>query len=503
MGTIALRAGLSGPVLPQVLPRPREGPKAEEPQLNNKIINPIKAINLDLSLARIATVSQALRVVFSTLTGGFYLHDPSNTKTRFWDVIDDVLQKFRQVAQWSIHAQPGYGLRKPDDISTDYVENMVTHSIGQRAYQYNAFLAPWLGVLKIFFPYGNSPIMGLPGRIVDWLDNSINKVSNIFWNLRRLGKAFVPYDGGITSKDYSEKQNQVREVWNYYWTEYILKGLGYLPFFEKFRNILPEHDPLYASNFKFGNINKERINNIAADMRKTFVNNFKAMISSTYTSPHNSMEKALGSEEPENELWYVRSKIFSKSIGLFSGAIGAVLNSAAIAINAVGSFFNIKELRETSFNLMDRANGLMSLVYITGEVPANLNQYFKESKFKKQGDWKNLLVFGIGLGAMLDRLKLVPGISHLMSLVGIKKVLDKFDKPLSHLFFLFFSANRWLLHHTEKEEALAKASSQEIFEATKHDDIKSQLLLIPRIIMGDPDVTYSQKDYDLARQLAV
>lgn len=460
----------------------------------------IKQINLDLCFARIGTLAMVLRSILSGFFGSGRDNDINSTKTHKLDVFDDFLHKIRQLAQYSIHAQQGNGFRKPDDITSDSVENMVAASLGHKVYGLNAFVAPWFGLFKAFFPYHDNPIWGFVPRMVDFCDNATGKLTNMFWNIRRIGKAFVAYDGGIRSDAFIEKQNAVRDVISHYANRYLFNpnSLIFKPLQKLWNKIFGASDSTVKSDFEKYSTQRqeEKVKALSRDMWTNFKNNFHAIWSPTYRCAHQDGKlKKIGIEEPENQKWYVRLKIASKCLGLPAGILGSILNGTGIGLNFLGSFFNIKSLKQISDKATDFANGLMSLVYLTGEVPANLNEFIKKHK-DDPSRTKNLMVFGIGMLGMLNRIKILPVFSSLMNFIKLKPLLDKCDKVLRHFFLLFFSYNRLVLHSDEKRERENLSSVKDIIEADKHNNIRSHLFLPFRVLFGDDQVISTVKPND-------
>lgn len=462
----------------------------------------LQSVNLDLSFARIGTLAQASRVILSGLFNSHRDNYPLSSKTRAMDIVDDFLHKIRQLSQYSIHAQPGLGLRKPDDISTDMVENMVSANLGQMVYSSNAFVAPWLSIFKMFFPYSEKPFLGLIPRLVDFSDNAIFNISNLFWSFRRIAKSFVAYDGGISSEAFTQKQNEVNELITYVRDNLIVGPI------KNFLGIISNNDlRAYQSGFTRA-ITKEsqkRIHQIWKEMVENFQNNFMAIYSKEYKCVHEGrIEKKVGVEEPQNAQWYVRMKLLSKCLGLPIGILSTGLNIASIGADLIGSLFNRKGFRILSNKLTNHAMAWMSLVYLTGEVPANLNELYKKENQRNPNSIKNLYVFITGVFGMLDRLKLLPGFRTIFKGIGIQGFLERFDKPLSHLYFLFFSYNRLIMHAEEKRQAISKSSTREIEQEHKHDNAISQVILPLRVLMMDPEVTYQKEDYvQSSRQQAI
>ena len=284
----------------------------------------IKQVNLDLSFARIGTLAMFARSFLSFLSGSSRDNDPEKTQTKGLDIVDDFLHKIRQQAQYSIHAQPGGDMRMPDDIASDMVENMVAASLGSNVYRLNSFVAPWIGLFKVFFPYHDNPVWGLIPRMADFIDNTTGKLTNIFWNFRRVGKAFVAYDGGISTEAFRRKQNEVSEVISYYTDRFLLnpKFKPVKPLVKLWRKLFSTNPNEPADRVDSSERKRQHIQNLTQEMRQNFMNNFKAVWSSHYSCAHQGgIPKEVGSEEPENQKWYVRSKILSKCIGLPAGLL--------------------------------------------------------------------------------------------------------------------------------------------------------------------------------------
>ena len=174
----------------------------------------VQLINLDLNFAKIGTVMMMLR----TLISPFVTRDPDNhavNSNNGWGLFDDALHKIRQVCQYSIPARPDHIARNPDDIGSDTVHNLEAVALGRRVYNLNAFLSPWLTLLKTFAPSSDSKILGLATRMTNSADQIIGKITNLFWNVRRVSMGLIPYDGGMKTEALAEKQNSVRDLMGY------------------------------------------------------------------------------------------------------------------------------------------------------------------------------------------------------------------------------------------------------------------------------------------------
>lgn len=353
---------------------------------------------------------------------------------------------------------------------------MVANPLGRNIYTFHAFIAPWVGVFKMFFPYSENTIRGLLPRLVDFADNAMGKLTNIFWNIRQVGKAVVAYDGTVKSNVLADKQNDVQKVVSFYWEQYVKK---YISLF--YRSVFKSNDLSSNTNFNYivTDETKQKIKNLRSEMWNNYLKNFDSIRAKAFN------------KEPQNQQWYVRMKILSKCLGLPAGSLGTVLNGLGIGLNFIGSVFNVKRLTTLSDKCTDWANGLMALVYLTGEVPANLNEYKKATNGIK--DPRNLAVFSVGVLGMLNRIKVLPIFSKILDVIKIKPLLDKFDKSLRHFFYLFFSYNRLVFHSIEKAAEKEKASNKDLDESRMHENLWSHLTLPIRVLMADDQVSYSLK----------
>lgn len=448
----------------------------------------VQLVNLDLNFAKIGTTMMFLRMFL-----GHFM--PNNEKTpgdqpkNSISFIDDMMLKVRQLCQYSIHARPNHIARNPDDIGSDTVHNLEANALGKKVYNYNAFLAPWLGVLKLFFPHSDDKIIGIPSRMLHSLDQVMGKVTNIFWNVRRVSMGLIPYDGGLKTKALTEKQNAIRDLVSYVTNTVFIKPYKALEStFTKNKNDSFENQPSWQEQ-----VDKKQLFGIFSQAANNWFGNVKALFNQNYKSPHElekDVFKPVGSEEPENNKFYVRSKILSQVLGLPAGLIGASSNIVSIGLNVLGNLIDNKAIIKSSDYLTNLGNSLMAMVYMTGEVPANVNEYFKRKKLHGVGDKRHLLVAGIGALGMLNRIKYAPIAGSVLKAFGIKGILDKWHNQFEKMFLGFFSANRWLLHDYERAQAEEVASAEDLNKARKHENLYKLATLPLRVVLGDPEVTY-------------
>jgi hypothetical protein len=478
----------------------------------SKIINPhsdenqenvplVQRINLDLNFARVGTWMMASKLFLSLLIDKETANNPA--KITFFKFLDDFFKKIRQVAQYSIHAQPGLGQRDPDDITSDLVHNLEAAALGKSVYNLNAFVAPWLSVIRVFFPYDKNLVFGLASRMIDFADNTIGKITNLFWNFRRVSKGLIPYDGGVTTEQLTEKQMEVRELISYYWHKHILSPIGMVK--QLFSN--NQKYVFEENNRKLLLLKLTKDNSlIQGNALSNYWNNILALVTGKYNCPHEigSKPKEIGTDEPDNQKWYVRLKLLSQVFSLPAGLFGAILNGSSIGVDLVGNLFGNHKIRNLSSKMTDYANGLMSLVYMTGEVPANINEYIKKrNKGVAESEARhNLYVAGIGALGMINRMKILPGIKSLFETVGLKTLLDKYHSTFENFFLLFFSANRLVLHADERKAQALKSSARDLQSAYKHTSWWKKITLPIRVIFRDPDVIYKHDNISFRNNLS-
>jgi hypothetical protein len=458
----------------------------------------VQLVNLDLNFAKIGTYLMFGRMFLGRWMPNNENH-PGDQPKNFISFIDDMMFKFRQVCQYSIHARPHHIARDPDDISSDTVHNLEAVALGRKVYNYNAFVAPWLGVLKLFFPHSNDKIIGIPSRMLHSADEVMSKITNLFWNVRRISKGLIPYDGGMKTKTLSDKQNAVRELITYVTSTCFIK-----PYMALRASLGDKGSKTFKDQLDWQEkVDKSQIKGIFTDAASNWFGNVKALFNKNYHSPHEpdkNAYKPVGSEEPQNHHLYVRSKILSQVLGLPAGLIGGVSNALSICLNVFGNLIDNKAIIKSSDYLTNLANSLMAMVYITGEVPANVNEYIKRKKQNGIDDKRHLVVAGIGVVGMLNRIKYAPIVGSMMQGIGLKGILDKFHNQFEKMFLGFFSANRWLLHDYERAQAEEVASAEELDLARKHESIYKLTTLPFRVILGDKEVTYKEDTKKFYRQ---
>lgn len=461
-----------------------------------------KKIKLDINFAKLGSVMMG----FKFLLDFFISDDEAEDKTNngFLKSTSEFARKLRQICQYSIHARPGDGRRKADDIISDRVSNIQATFLGLQSYKYNVFAAPWLGLAKMFFPYNGAPIGGLLSRTLSFADNTIGRLTNMFWNWRRVSISGIPYHGEITSNSITDHEEKVGRLISFIsssarrlFKRVALENILYKAFPNLDKADSAQRIKESTEEQKFREESK-LAGKLFKDYLHAYLDNIKAFISGKYRSEPNTVNekiKDIGAEEPSNKKWYVRMKILSQNVlGLPLGLGAFLANSAGILLDGFGNLFGSpgESLQKWADDITDFGNSLMSLIYITNEVPGNYNEYLKKEKVDPGNphNKQNLAVAGIGALAMIHRSKAFKPIGWLYKKVGIKPLLDKFHRQLDNLFLLFFSANRYVYHNTEYNTEKKLATQREIEESKKHDSIYKLFSLPFRAIVNDPDVSY-------------
>ncbi len=449
----------------------------------------LKKSNLNFTFAATGTALMAFKSFISFFIKDDVLKD--NSKTSGLKRLGDFCHRLREVCQYSIYAQPGENISKPDDVAMDYVDDIDSTVLGRKVYNLNAFVSPWVGLFKAFFPYSTKGLLGLPTRLAQTFDDLNTITTNTFWNFRKIVWSLVPYDGPVLSKNLYEKQNHVKDIYTFV-NNRIRSSLSDL------WNVFVKAD----RNHTYSNIiyeqENQRIKRLVSNLFKGYSEKIKTFLSTEYTVHKPSgafVIKKVGQEEPENHWLYIRSKLFSQIISLPVGIVSAALNYGGMVASVLGNVFNHESSQKIATKLTNYSQGLISLSYITGEVPANINEFWKKQNSKKHSDFRNLLCAGFGAIGMLNKIKVLPIFSSLLKAFKIKPLLDKCDREFDNFFYLFFSFNRFILHHTQKQDLQQIASNRDIEEVSSKFDNWWKFASLPfRVILQDRNVSYFKDD---------
>lgn len=447
----------------------------------------LKKSNLNFTFAATGTALMAFKSFISFFISNDILHD--NSKTSALKRLGDFAHRLREVCQYSIYAQPGENISKPDDVAMDYVDDIDSTVLGRKVYNLNAFVSPWIGVFKGFFPYSKG-LLGLPTRLAQAFDDLNTIITNTFWDFRKIVWSLVPYDGPVLSKNLYEKQNHVKDISGFL-VNRIRSG------FSDLWNVFVKADQNHTySNIVYEQEN-QRMKKLVSSLYKGYSEKIKTFMSSEYTvhkPSGTSVVKKVGQEEPENHWLYIRSKLFSQIISLPVGIVSAALNYGAMATSVFGNVLDHSAAQKISSKLEKYSQGLLSLSYLTGEVPANINEFWKKQNLKKYSDYRNLLCAGFGAIGMLNKIKVLPIFSSVLKAFKIKPLLDRCDREFDNFFYLFFSFNRFILHHTQKQDLQQIASNRDIEDVSRFDNWWKYAILPFRVIVQDKDVSYFMND---------
>lgn len=439
----------------------------------------ISQLNLIYSFATVGTGSMLLKIALSALG-----HTAKGSFKNTLKILEDFALRIREIAQYSIYAKPSSSedLLQPDDVAMDFVNNIDSALLGRTVYNFNAFMSPWLGIFKAFFPYSHG-ILGLATRVVQAADDVNFSITNMFWNLRKMVWSLVPYDGRVRSTELREKQSQMSEIY------YFLQNRIISVIKDVAKNIFKLNSNHNYSEILYEQEN-QRIKTTLKNLSEGYINKWRTLFSNEYIedSPFGQVVKKVGQEEPYNSPLFVRTKIFSQLISLPVGLLSLSLNSLGACINVIGNVFDDQFSKRIYTKLSKYALGLQSLLYITGEVPANINEFFRKQKAKDPNGEGNLVCAAVGFAGMLNNIKVLPIFSTILKTIKLKPYLDFFEKELDNLFYLFFSLNRYVLHSSQKEELLNSASEQDISKVKKFDSFWKFFILPFRVMLRDRDV---------------
>lgn len=497
---------------------------------------------LDVSFARLASSSVLLHTVLNGVNEYIQKNDDGSFGNHFLKrvvrTLSDLSLRARHMAQYSLHARPNQESEgiEADDIYGDKTHNLHSMLLGNFVHQLNAFVSPYIGIARAFLSpeeelRGFSKLIQTPvKRILNAFDTTSQRLSSLFWNIRRITMALVPYNGGIRTDVLERRSNNIRDIWELAISNVFLRihefaknNLG-----KKTHRFLDGHLRKFHLDYEQAKRNQlqashrigssKEANELFQEAVDNISNKFAAIKTGHYRDPEGN-PKSIGEAEPEHAKWYIKSKMLSQILGLPVGISSAAINTVSLVAGILGDLLGIDAIRHFSQNLTDKATGLQSLLYISSEVPANLDkaimsidpkhkQEFMElsplEKITKSPQFivnilkdknfkaSNLKVFIIGALAMASR------ISYLMPRFIREKLW--LDNPLlKPLFFWFFSENRRILHTDEFENMKKDSSISEIKEAEKHKHWIHIARLIPRVLSKDKDVYY---EVDIEREKA-
>ena len=456
------------------------------------------------------------------------------------DVAEDATLKARHLAQYTLHARPPEEDNdRMDDIFGDLAHDTTSFGLGRWSYYFNAFVQPHLLWIRAFFPKSSNPIIDLPNRVFKAFDVISSRLTSSFWNLRRFGLALVPHGNKEASSRNEEENTNVRHFLTL--VEAVVPhimwdGLAGIPFGKslpqgRLRTML--HKNYIDSKEKLQNAigsGEDKVHKLLNSVWANFKANGKSILTGTYKDPTDPYSPEINLEDyetQEHSKIFLRSKAFSKFIGFFVGPTTFALNTLSSVTGVTGELLNSSTLKQNSQRLTDVATAMMSMIYTSSEVAANIDKFYVSTKqeHRKPDEgwrWRNLRVGTYGVLGMAHRFSKIfqsvprtntEGLHSVLAapfrLIG--KVFHKLrldDPLLEPLFMLFFSDNRLVAHTDEYNNEFENASAHDKRHAAKHEAIvavdasKSEkfmtglkntamkLSIIPRVLTFDPDVQH-------------
>ncbi len=489
----------------------------------------LEEIAKDWKYAKLSTWSMWATTLLSWLnpnspSRSFESENPIHTKRAgIIGMAQDFFLRLRMMGQMTLHADPGNTKLVGDDVAMSNLHNITAQKFGMSSYKYHAFwsLPSWL--LQNFVFTGKHPLSKIPNSIIKAFDRVRRIGTNMFWNIRRITLGLLPYlNNDLISmcspnseayKKLREASAPVRTTMNK-WTILLKAALH-----RALEKILPRPIMNFIETklgFNFQNLREANrkamsepggdINPLTAILKvgwENIKNNKNALLTGKHKSMLTGEIQDLRKEEPNTPMWYLKSKLIANILNPFIGLGSAIINTGSMVTGVLGEFTKDKSkaLLSISQNLMDLANGTMSIVYMLGEVlghASTVQQKYKNGEIRLD----NLATLGIGVFGMGWRI--VKGVFSTLAIPGMifkplgdlcKKVLhSRIDNLLDPLFLLFWSVNRNVsLKNSYKAEA-STAGYAERKAAEKHIGISDVLSLPFKILTHDKSVTYDHPE---------
>lgn len=420
-----------------------------------------QSVKLDKDLATIGTVSGVV-----SLATSIWEAFQGEAWRDFRHPISDFFMKIRQICQYSIHAKPSTNTQQRDDVWSDYADNKTSTELGILAYAINTFVEPWVFLVTNTLSLSKGAFSQFAKRSFESIDLVFGRLTSLYWNWRRVSKAFIPHsEGGLSSKQVTSAHKIIKNgfaQFSYRTLSKIAAATGLTSVAEKYENKLKnlEGDPIKQTLFAL----------------KSYQNNIKTLFTGDYTDPDTGEIKSLR-EEPDQHIVYTRAKLVSQILGLPVGLIGGGLNILSGMIAPVAHMFNFKKAFDFSTKLGDLANAVQNTLYLTNEVQAHANIMWRDITRNQTNKytWWSAGIYSIGV--VSNFLQMIRPFTNNL-------VVRKLAAPLMRL---FFTGNRLRLHSIEWDEAKKTGMQSDIKKA----EGKSIWTLIPRILMFDPKVTHT------------
>lgn len=446
--------------------------------------------------------------------------------------MQDFFLRLRMMGQMTLHADPGNQKLIGDDVAMSNLHNITAQKFGMSAYKFHAFWSIPSWIIQNFIFTGKHPLSVIPNMLCRSFDRIMRLSTNLFWNLRRITLGLIPYinndlinmcsPDSHAYKKLREASAPVRAVMEH-WSLLLLAST---------HKLLNKYMPRPIMNFIESKLNfnfsklRDTYRTISTKpdgdinpivqlwkvARENIANNWNALRNGKHKSILTGELQNLRVEEPNTPTWYLKSKLLASLLNPIIGLGSALINSGSMVTGVLGEFVRNKNtgLLSISQNLMDSANGAMSVVYMLGEVlghAATVQRNYKNGEIKLA----NMSTFGIGLFGMGWRI--VKGLFSALAIPGMvikplgnlcKKVLhSRIDNFLEPLFLLFWSVNRDVNLRNSYNAEASTAGYAERKAAEKHNRITEVLTLPAKILTRDKQVTYDHPEaLALAAKLA-
>lgn len=399
--------------------------------------------------------------------------------------ITDFLAKIRQMAHYSIHAKPSDGETTiADDIRGDSSHNLAAVSLGIASYAYSAFVGPWMYIAKNLI--GTSEKASAPAKLINRILTSVDeivipKVINLYWNIRRISKAMIPYtEKRLTSKDVAESHNKIKDTFS----KVALYGLSTLP-----KWLLAPLKPFGLDHAGIAS-KQSRIKGDGKKMGlyalKSYFSNIAALRFGKYKPEDSNRELRVGEHDPETHPLFSWSRLLSQVLGLPMGLGGAIFNVASIITGVIGRVANIKTLDNLGFRLGYIGFALQTTLYATNEIPAHFHAF---AKAWNQGKIDSKAYQSLGIFASGAAFALLAWIRAVSNSLLAKKLVGPFVR-------FFFAANRMKLHREEYKDAAATSLRSLVSKAEKIKATNPVSILL-KILFRDPKFSYSLNQEEL------
>ncbi len=489
----------------------------------------LEEIAKDWKYAKLSTWSMWATTLLSWLnpnspSRGFESENPVQTRSAgIIGMAQDFFLRLRMMGQMTLHADPGSNKMIGDDVAMSNLHNITAQKFGMSSYKYHAFwsLPSWL--LQNFVFTGKHPY----GRVVNSAIKAFDRVrrigTNMFWNIRRITLGLLPYlNNDLISmcSPNSEAYKKLREAsapvrttmskWTILLKAALHRGLEkVLP--RPIMNFIETKLGFNLQNLREANRKAMSepggdINPFTAILKvgwENIKNNKEAFLTGKHKSILTGEIQDLRKEEPNTPNWYLKSKLLANIMNTFIGLGSALMNAGSMATGVIGEFTKNKSktMLSLSQNLMDTANGAMSVVYMLGEVlghASTVQQGYRNGEIKLD----NISTLAIGVLGMGWRI--VKGIFSTLAIPGMifkplgnlcNKVLhSKIDNFLDPLFLLFWSVNRNVSLKNSYKAEVSTAGYAERKAAEKHIGVMDVASLPFKVLTHDKDVTYDHPE---------